>query len=308
MVDVDTFLTELYVMVDDFCKAEFAPARPLGHPVSLSQSEVVTLTRFGTWFRFRTRSDFWRWARRHLTGAFPTLPDRSQFNRRQRTHQEAITAFFCFTRHQASGGTSDDEALDGFGVRVRNAKRRGSGWLAGQADIGWSNRLGWDEGVHVLTAVTPTGVLTGVGVAPASTKDQPYAESFLAARYTGESRVAEVGEATSDLALADKGFDGKERQRHWLAADGVTVAASPTRASASPWPASLRRWQAGLRQIVETVHNCLLDFFSLDRERPHPMDAFRTRLVVRAALHNFRICLNQKLGHPNLAFANLIDW
>src|SRR5258707_816231 len=26
---------------------------------------------------------------------------------------------------------------------------RGTGWLAGQVDIGWSNRLGWYEGFHL---------------------------------------------------------------------------------------------------------------------------------------------------------------
>ena len=38
MVDVDTFLTTLYVMIDDFCKASLPPE---GHPgpVSGSQSE-----------------------------------------------------------------------------------------------------------------------------------------------------------------------------------------------------------------------------------------------------------------------------
>jgi hypothetical protein len=32
----------------------------------------------------------------------------------------------------------------------RDAKRRGGGWLAGYADIGWSNRLGWYEGFRLL--------------------------------------------------------------------------------------------------------------------------------------------------------------
>ena len=44
---------------------------------------------------------------------------------------------------------------------VRDAKRRGAGWLAGYADIGWSNSLGWYEGFRLLAAVDPTGVITG---------------------------------------------------------------------------------------------------------------------------------------------------
>ncbi|HLV99084.1 MAG TPA: hypothetical protein VKT82_10455 [Ktedonobacterales bacterium] len=54
--------------------------------------------------------------------------------------------------------------------------------MAGQADIGWNNRLGWYEGFHLLMAATPGGVITGFGFAAASTKDQPLAETFFVAR------------------------------------------------------------------------------------------------------------------------------
>jgi hypothetical protein len=35
------------------------------------------------------------------------------------------------------------QALDASAMPVGDAKRRGHGWLAGRADIGWSNSLGW---------------------------------------------------------------------------------------------------------------------------------------------------------------------
>ncbi len=57
MLDADTFLTELYVMVDDFCKANLpADTRP-GPEASLSRSEVVTLAIFGQWGRFASERD-----------------------------------------------------------------------------------------------------------------------------------------------------------------------------------------------------------------------------------------------------------
>src|SRR4029450_12131328 len=52
------------------------------------------------------------------------------------------------------------------------------GWLPGLEDIGWSNRLGWYEGFHLLLAVNPVGAMTGFGFGPASTKDPPLAETF----------------------------------------------------------------------------------------------------------------------------------
>jgi hypothetical protein len=65
---------------------------------------------------------------------------------------------------------------------------------------------------------------------------------------------------------------------------------------------------AALRQIVETVGDKLQHVFRLDRERPHDMLGFQARLAAKAALHNFCIGLNQQLGRPKLAFADLIQW
>jgi len=39
MIDIDTFLTILYVMVDDFCKSHLPVERRPGPPASLSRSE-----------------------------------------------------------------------------------------------------------------------------------------------------------------------------------------------------------------------------------------------------------------------------
>ena len=92
MIDVDTFLTTLYVMVDDFCHSR-APRRRPGPDASLSESEVITLAIFARWSRFASERDFYRYATGHLTDAFPTLPERSQFNRLSRSCTELIEGF-----------------------------------------------------------------------------------------------------------------------------------------------------------------------------------------------------------------------
>ena len=62
MVDMDTFLTTLYVMVDDFCKSEVPATGEPGPEPSLSQGEVVTLCMLSQWSRFRNQRDFYRFA------------------------------------------------------------------------------------------------------------------------------------------------------------------------------------------------------------------------------------------------------
>ena len=93
MIDVvDTFLTTLYVTVDDF-RHSSAPedgSQPPGPEASLSPSEVVTLALFAQWARFASERDFYRYAKSHLRGAFPTLPHRSQFNRLVRLNLDLI--------------------------------------------------------------------------------------------------------------------------------------------------------------------------------------------------------------------------
>jgi hypothetical protein len=60
MVDVDTFLTTLSVMVDDFCKASLPPEHRPGPQATLSRSAVVTLAMFGHWQGFGSARGFYR--------------------------------------------------------------------------------------------------------------------------------------------------------------------------------------------------------------------------------------------------------
>jgi hypothetical protein len=65
---------------------------------------------------------------------------------------------------------------------------------------------------------------------------------------------------------------------------------------------------ASIRQIIESVYDKLFNAFGLWRERPHELGGLRARLAARVALHNFCMWLNQQLGCPRLAFADLLGW
>jgi hypothetical protein len=209
MVDVDTFLTTLYVMVDDFCKTSLPPATHPGPEAALSRSETVTLAIFGQWQGFGSERGFYRYAQRHLRPAFPQLPTREQFNRQVRQQYEALVACFLYLGRLLAAQHCLYEALDSSGIPTRDAKRRGAGWLPGLADIGWSNRLGWYEGFHLLLAVNPVGVITGLGFGPASTKDQPLAATFFALRRHPPPGLASVGAPARGPYVVDKGFEGQ---------------------------------------------------------------------------------------------------
>jgi hypothetical protein len=94
-----------------------------------------------------------------------------------RFHADAIEEIAVRLGERLKGEAHPYQALDSSAMPVRDAKRRGHGWLAGRADIGWSNSIGWYEGFSLLAAVEPTGVITGFCFGSASTADQPLAET-----------------------------------------------------------------------------------------------------------------------------------
>jgi hypothetical protein len=308
MVDPATFLTTLYVMVDELCQSQLPPEGHPGPRAALSRSEVVTLGLFGPWACFRGERACSRYAHQHLRAAFPTLPHRSPFNRLLRRHHEAIVACFRHLVDLVDGRHGLYEALDSSAVLTQEAQRRGAGWLPGLADIGGSNRLGWYEGFPLLMAVNPRGVITGLGFGSASAKDQPLAETFFALRWQPHPHYRSVGKPALGPSVSDQGCEGQAAQTRWWYGYGAQVLCPPKRHSQYPWSKRLRRWLAGVRQIVETVDENIPHTFGLNRERPHALTGFQARLAAKMALHNFGMWFNEQVGRPSLAFADLVDW
>ena len=282
MVDIDLFLTALYVEVDDFLKTE--PLEETSGPdCKLTRSEAVTLLLFSQWRRFSSERDFYRFAETELLSAFPNLPTREQLNRQFRhLYYDACR----FIQHLVAILNADDalyEALDAAAVVTRDCKRRGIGWLL-EADIGHSNRLGWFEGLKLLLSTTKDGVITGFGLAAASAKEQPMAETFFHLRTFPDDSYPEIGTSAKGIYYpVDKGFEGKDNHQRWADDYNADVICPPKRNAKQPWPKRLRRWVASIRQMVETVFDKLNNTFRLDKERPHCLSGIKTRIAAKVA-------------------------
>jgi Transposase DDE domain len=306
-MDLDTFLTTVYVLVEDHCSLPVAP-RLVGRPPAVSRGEVLTLAIASQWATFPTERAFYRYATRHLRALFPTLPSRPQFNRLLRGWHDALVAVGLQIADWLEGPTSAYQILDTTGIATRNKQRRGAGWLAGQADIGWCTRLRWFEGLRLLTVVSPRGVLTGYALAPASAGERAEATVLLEARATPHPDLPTAGRYTAAPYLADSGFYGQAVMADWRSIAQATVLAPPQQHAAAAWSRPVRRQHAGWRQIVETVHCRLLTSFRLERERPHTLRGIQARLAAKVALHNLCLWLNHLAGQPLLALATIIDW
>jgi hypothetical protein len=163
MIDYETFLTEIYAIIDDYCKSKIEDGKWTGPPASLNVSEIVTLAIAGQWAWFGSERGFYRYLCTHFRSAFPGSPHRSQLNRLIRAQQEIITAFVNYLVHQIAATQVAYEALDASAVLTRHINRRGRGWLPGLTDYGKSNRLGFYQGFHFPLNVNPIGVITGYG-------------------------------------------------------------------------------------------------------------------------------------------------
>jgi hypothetical protein len=133
------------------------------------------LSIFARWSRFASERDFYRYAEAHLRGAFPTLPDRSQFNRLLvRFHADTLEEVAVKLGETLKGEPHPYQALDNSAMPVRDAKRRGHGWLAGQAytSAGPTALDGTYGLLSLLAAVGPSAVITGFCFGAASTADQ----------------------------------------------------------------------------------------------------------------------------------------
>lgn len=305
MLDTDTFVTTVYVIVDDYCK-EHCPDPPHRGPLAgLSMSEVITLALLGQWSRWRSEREFYRFASEHLRAAFPGMPDRSRYNRLSRRYHNQIARLAVHLGERLGGECSAFEVVDCTAIAVRDSHRRGSSWLHTEAAIGHSTRLGWFYGLRLLASVSPAGAITGYCIAAGNENDRTLAEAFFALRRRPTDRVASIGSTKPDVYLADTGFAGRRWLPHWALQYQARVICQGQK---QKWPKSVRRWLAHHRQIVETVFEKLHNVFGLELERPHRLDGLQMRLAAKVALHNICLIINRSLDRPLLATADLLGW
>ena len=296
-MDLDSFLTALYVSIDDWWQAHHLPtARKLGRPALLSDSEVLTLAILAQWPRFRSERDFWRFARAHLRCYFPKLCSQGQFNRRVRALEPEMRALQRVLAEDIVAELSTvyhvlDTTLVPAIVRVRACRK---GLFAGQATFGRSaSKTEWIYGFKVALVVSPEGVVTSFGLAPAASDERPIGDALVASD-------------RHDAYLADKGFAGVEWERRWLEEYGALVAATPKNNEHRAWPKADRRWASGKRQIIEGVIGQLKDFFGLERHRAKTLGGLLARVAAKIAAYTCGQRMNEGLGRPLRHLADLL--
>jgi hypothetical protein len=296
MMDLDSFLVSLYVLVDDWWKAKHSSEPPsVGRPALLADSEVITLAILAQWPRWRSERDFWRFARAHLSSYFPTLCSQSQFNRRVRALEPELRDLQRGVSETLCGAWAVYHVLETTLipaiVRVRASRK---GLFAGQATFGrCASKTEWVYGFKVALSVSPEGVIRAFGLAEAASDERPIGD-FL------------IVEDPHDAYLADKGFGGVEWERRWSDLYGALVAATPKDNSKRAWTKADRRWASGKRQIIEGVIDQLKDLFGLERHRAKTLEGLLARLAAKIAAYTCGQWINERTGRPLRHLADLL--
>jgi hypothetical protein len=237
-LDLETFLTTLYVMVDDLYQQHIQahmPARQ-GPTPELSDSEVLCLGLAAQWrsgVPWKTERQFVRYAHAHLRFLFPGMTSQSAFNRRLRRLWGAFILIQQAVAQQV-GDAQDCEIMDCVPVSIaRGARAFHPGWLADIARIGKGGNDRYFYGLHLLLVITRSGVATGWTLAAGNVQDRWLAELLLSSRagvtqLSGPPRggpepptdwvgpAQSCGLASPRPILADLGYDGEAWYQHWI--------------------------------------------------------------------------------------------
>jgi hypothetical protein len=338
-MDTDTFVTTVYVVVDDLCRVrpdELQPNRRGPKPV-LSESEVITLALLSQWHGRGSERAFLLFADRNWSSYFPLI-GQSGFNKRVRALHSRIAGLALEVGKQVQhlmGTGSMYEAMDGVLVplmRICRGRRRRL-FAPDEAAIGkgGSDRR-WEYGIKLLAVVEESGCVSGFVAGPASTEERWLAEGLLSWRHDphspqpsavglagmlgpahrkgGQRRgptgglwpVEGAGEATGEAYLADRGFSGHSWGCHWSHSYGARII-TPRNASeqfASPRELNSRR------QIVETVFGILCDTFRLKFPRARTIEGLQARIACKIAALNIGILINQVYGRRKFEIFNPI--
>lgn len=326
-LDLETFLTTLYVHVDDLYKEHVRPKMPPrgGPDAKLSDSEVLCLGLAAQWragVPWQTEAGFVRYTLKHLRPLFPAMTSQSAFNRRLRRLWGAYILLGQVIA-QELGAADECEIIDCVPVPIaRGARSFHPGWLADIARCGKGGNDRYFYGLRLLLAVSASGVATGWTMASGNVQDRWLAELLLSSRaaltqLSGPSQedgslrlpapvdwvgpVQSCGTDQGKLTLADLGFGGDDWRSHWQDDYGATVLTPPQcdRRSA-------RRWFSSIRQAVETANANLCGCLGLRFPQAHTLWGLLTRIAAKIAAYNLAILLNRLSGRPDLALPSLV--
>ncbi len=334
-MDLDTFITTLYVWIDDWYKAEMEQQvkRRFGPAPKMSDSEVLTIALAGQWrvgVPWQSERGVVRYMLRHGRSWFRQMLSRSRFNQRVRDLWAVFIKLQQSLCEQLDKDRSPYEVVDCLPLPSCSASQSFQTghwlWWGTRGHGGTQGGRYWGD--QVLVSVSREHVITGWVVGPANADDRVMLQGLLSYRHGDNTfrapipwrpwrqvtRPAFLGPllaagkpSPSAYYLADKGFNGFKWQQHWYQQFGVSIVSEPAyNAQGVTLATSWRRWFRGLRQAVESTFAVLTEVFCIKRLNAHSRWGQYTRLALATAAFNWGIWINRHIGRADLSHATLL--
>lgn len=289
--DLDTLATALYVTTDDLLKAhpERVPARPrVGIAPRISDAELMTLAVMQALLGHTSETRWLRYARAHLLGMFPHLPQQSGYNKRLRKLAATMAWLVGELGRRTSIAGDDVWVVDSTPVecaRSRETVKRSD--LAGWAEYGYCashSRYFWGLRLHLVCT------LHGLPVAWALTGAKADERQVLADLVATTPALA--GRSPRQILLADKNYYGADFEQRTAEA-GIDLL-RPARKGEPERPGA--RFFKPLRQIVESVNDTLKGQLDLERHGGRTPAGVCARIAQRLLALTAAIWHNDALG------------
>lgn len=333
-MDLDTFLTTLYVVVDDWYTVSMAQhmVRTRGQTPQMSDSEVLTVALAGQWrvgVPWRSERGVVRYMQVHGRVWFPKMLQRSAFNERVRNLwaafiglQQALSGWL----HQATEIYEIVDCVPLPACSLAQTHTYDGHWLWWSTKGYGGTHGGWYWGEQALMSVLPSGVVTGWLIGSAHSDDRWFLQALISLRqgqlalegppskqpnrpsippeHIGPCQAS--GQTTALYYVVDQGFNGWRWRNFWQQTYAARVISAPATHERGSWSRSIRRWLSSHRQIIETTFSILTEVFDLQHLQAHSRSGQYTRVSIATAAYNLGIYINRLLGRPDLSHATLI--
>jgi hypothetical protein len=287
--DMDTFVTALYVKIDD--ELAMNPSlriwRPeVGIAPRLSDAELLTMAVLQALLGFTSETRFLRYAAVHLGSLFPYVPGQSGYNKRLRKAQHQLNCLIRVLGRDTDLWEDDTWVIDSTPVecgRSRPTTRRSD--LAGFAAYGYCashSRYFWGLRLHLVC--TPAGLPVTFALAGAKIDEREVARDL----FEIEPDLVHPGQ----VILADKGYASAEFET-FLTERGAELI-RPARANEPRRPGA--RFLRPLRQLIESVNDTLKGQLDLERHGGHTPGGVVTRVLQRLLALTAAIWHNDRCG------------
>jgi len=291
--ELDTFVTALYVKIDDALRIrpELRQWRPhIGLAPKLSDAELLTLAVLQALLGFTSETRFLRHAKGHLRSWFPYIPHQSGYNKRLRKAEGQLRAIIRLLALDTEHWDDDTWVMDSTPVecgRSRPTALRSD--LAGWASYGYcASHSRWFWGLRLHLVCTPAGLPITFALANPKIDEREVARDLFEAEPTLLRRGQRI--------LADKGYRSREFEV-FLASHGVELVRPVHKSDRGRANSPLLK---PLRQLIESVNATLKTQLDLERHGGRTPGGVMTRVLQRLLALTAAIWHNAQTGQRPL--------